>query len=552
MLQKLVIKNYAIIDHLLLEPDSRLNTITGETGAGKSIILGALSLILGERADTSILINKSEKSIVEGHFDISNNEIFKAALSEADIDIEPECVIRREISASGKTRAFINDTPVTLSVLQHLSAMLVDLQQQFGHLALDDDSFQMEMVDAVAQTHIEVATYSKYFKQHRQHLRQLTELRERRSAIQKEADYKQYLFDELKQAAFLPDEIEQATVQLKQYNNAEKILAVLQQGRILFAESEQPILNEIKKLGHQLQGISDLLPEAKQLQQRLNSAWEELKDLCSEFEKEESKFNPDPEMMELLQQRVDLGYKLFKKHSVNNTAELLDILQKLGSELIETGHLNETIEKLAEEEAQIFREMMVAGKVLSEKRKAALPDFIQKMNSLLVSVGMKDARFNIELTENDPSPIGINTAVFLLDANKSGIFQPVHKSASGGEMSRIMLCIKSLTAEALSVPTLIFDEVDAGISGEAARQVAELLRNLSHFRQVICITHQPQVAARGYRHFFVYKEGDNEGRLSTKIRLLEHEERIFSIARMVGGELPTAAALNNARELIGE
>ncbi len=550
MLQKLVIKNYAIIDHLVIEPDAHLNTITGETGAGKSIILGALSLILGERADTSVLINKDEKSVIEGYFDVSGNDSFKKALADAELDQEPVCIIRREIAVNGKSRAFVNDTPVMLSVLNRLTSLLVDLHQQFGHLELEDDNFQMEALDAMANSAGIAANYRTIYFGHKTIKQKLADHRERHAQWHKEADYKQYLLDELLQANFKQDEIEQADQQLKQMSHAERIISVLQAGRMMLDEGEQPIINELKRIGQQLQGIADVMPELKPLQERLTSAWVELKDIADELENEEGKVSLDPAAMEELQQRLDLGYKLFKKHGVGSTAELLAWQHKLEEELKATLDLNEAIDRLAAEEGLAYKEMMNEAGKLSALRKKVLPSFIKKINELLVLVGMPNARFDIRIEDAAPSPHGIDQVQFLLDANKSGQFQLLQKAASGGEMSRIMLCIKSLTADALHMPTLIFDEVDTGISGEAARQVGILLRDLSAYHQVICITHQPQVAAKGSRHFYVYKEPDKNDRLSTRVKILRPDERVLAIARMIGGEQPSEAAISNARELV--
>ena len=550
MLQKLVIKNYAIIDHLTIEPDAHLNTVTGETGAGKSIILGALSLILGERADTAVLINKNEKSVIEGFFDVSNNEVFQQALTEAELDHDTQCIIRREIAVSGKSRAFINDTPVTLTVLNKLTSLLVDLHQQFGHLALEDDNFQMEALDAIGKTTAQAATYKKLYDQHKKIKQQLTAKKDQQAQWQKEADYKQYLLDELLQAAFKPDEIEHADQQLRQMGHAERIIGVLQAGRTMLDEGEQPIVNELKRLSQQLQGITDVMPEIKPLQERITSVWAELKDISGELENEEGKVALDPKIMDELQQKVDTGYKLLKKHAVKTTNELLAIQQQLEEDLKATLDVNEAIERLSKEEATIYKELVAEAEKLSAQRKKASPAFAEKINELLILVGMPNARFDIRIETAPPAPHGIDHVQFLLDANKSGQFQLLQKAASGGEMSRIMLCIKSLTAKALHMPTLIFDEVDTGISGEAARQVGILLRDLSQYHQVICITHQPQVAARGSRHFYVYKEADKNDRLSTKVKVLQQDERILAIARMIGGEQPSDAAISNARELV--
>ena len=401
MLQKLVIRNYAIIDHLTIEPDAHLNTVTGETGAGKSIILGALSLILGERADTSVLINKNEKSVIEGYFDVSKNDVFKHALTEAELDVEAQCIIRREISTSGKSRAFVNDTPVTLNLLNKLTSLLVDLHQQFDHLALETDNFQVEALDAISNTISAAESYRKLYYKHKSIKQKLADNRERQAQWQKEADYKQYLLDELVQAAFKNEEIEQADQQLKQMSHSERIVSVLQTARQLLEEGEQPLVNELKRINQQLQSITDVMPEIKPLQERISSVWAELKDIAGELEHEEGKVMLDPAVMEELLQRVDLGNKLLKKHGANTTAELITLQHKLEEELKATMDVNEAIEKLAKEEGAVYKELVAEAEQLSAQRKKALPQFIKKINELLGLVGMPNARFDVRL-ENVP------------------------------------------------------------------------------------------------------------------------------------------------------
>jgi DNA repair protein RecN (Recombination protein N) len=552
MLQKLVIRNYAIIDHLSLEPDSGLNTITGETGAGKSIILGALSLILGERADTSVLINQEEKSLVEAHFDVTRIAGFRKALEQAELDYENPCIIRREISVAGKSRALINDTPVTLSVLNKIVSMLVDLHRQFGHAALSEDDFATDVLDQVGDHPAARDIYARLYHEHVKLSHQLADLRERRAQWQKESDYKQYLFDELEQAGFRENEIEDTEQKLKQLTHAERILSVINGSRAVLEEGETPLVNELKVISRQLAGIGELFPSINSVNERILSVWAELKDLSAELETLADRVNSDPGMLDQLQQRLDLGYKLLKKHSAADTAGLLEVKYRLGAELRATHDLGDTIDKLAAEEQKTCAAMQQAGEALSALRAKQMPGFTKKLNALLALVGMPEAQIRISQQRVAPGANGMDQIDFLLDANKSGQFQPVQKVASGGEMSRIMLCIKTLTANAQNLPTLIFDEVDSAISGEAARQVGILLRDLSARHQVICITHQPQVAARGTRHYFVYKEPDKSGRLSTRIRTLPQEDRVLAIARMIGGSNPSEAALNNARELVAQ
>jgi DNA repair protein RecN (Recombination protein N) len=551
MLQKLIVRNYAIIDNLTIEPGHGLNTITGETGAGKSIILGALSLILGDRADTSVLINKEEKSVIEGYFDVAGNEAFRNALAAAELDYEPQCIIRREISSTGKSRAFINDTPVNLQTLNELSSLLVDLQQQFGHLALEDDDFQTNTLDAIADSMALATEYNTAYRQWKSAQRKLDEQMTAQNKRKQEADYKQYLLDELAQAAFAPDEIEHAEEQMKQLSNAERIIMVLQGGQTALAEGEQPIVTELRRLAQQLLSIADVYPGIKPLQERLASVWAEVKDIAAELESEQEKVTIDPAQMEELQQRIDLGYKLLKKHGLKTTTELIVLQQQLEDDLHQVAVLDDNIAELTDTVARLQKAVDTLGAELSAKRHAASGDFAARINELLALVGMPNARFAVDIASTPPCPTGTDRIVFLLDANKSGNMQPLHKAASGGEMSRIMLCIKSTVARALHLPTLIFDEVDTGISGEAARQVGDLLRTLSQYHQVICITHQPQVAARGKRHFYVYKEVNGTGRINTQVRTLQGDERVLAIARMIGGEKPTEAAINSAKELMG-
>lgn len=551
MLLQLSIRNYAIIDELSFQPDAGLSILTGETGAGKSIMLGALSLILGERADSSVLINKAEKCIVEALFEVKTNERFRAALRDEEIDDEAECIIRREISASGKSRAFVNDTPVTLQILNHLTSMLVDLHQQFDHLALQDDSFQLDVLDAVAKTDSIRKDYQSRYQSLRRVEAEIDRLQKEESQRQKEADYKQYLLQELDEAAFKPNEIEDADAQLKTLAHAERIQMVLGATREFLTEGEQPLLQGLKRAAQQIQGVSEWLPASVALAERLNSAFFELKDISDEVEHLEGDLVLDGNLMQSLQERVDLGYKLLKKHGLNDTQGLLNLQEELKKEAKAAGELSGKLEELLVQKENLRGDLNKTGLSLSEKRQEVAPGIAAEVTRLLALVGMPNARFDIRLKVNEePGTFGFDEVSFLLDANKSGQFLPLHKAASGGEMSRIMLSIKSLTAQAVALPTLIFDEVDTGISGEAAKQVGMLLQSLSHFHQVICITHQPQVAARGTRHFFVYKDGAEMGRIRTKLRSLEGEERIQAIARMIGGEEPGMAAMEHARGLV--
>jgi DNA repair protein RecN (Recombination protein N) len=552
MLQKLYIRNYAIIDELNISFDNHLNVITGETGAGKSIILGALSLILGERADTSVLINREEKSVVEAYFKTDQNKYFNALLHREELDLESVTIIRREISASGKSRAFVNDTPVTLTTLNELTSALVDLHRQFDNRALEENAFMYEVIDAVAENQQLLVGYKSSFSKYKQLQQEYRKLSESQSQWQKEADYKQFLFDELEQAAFQPDEIEQAEITLKQLSHAEQIKSVLQMVYAALEEGEQPLNNELKRLLQQLQSIANVLPDAEQLAKRMESSLLELRDIAGELDSLQGKVDLDAGHLQNLQERTDLGYRLLKKHGVQTTADLIDIHSRLADELQEQNNAESALKQLQDQIQNAEKALLETAATLHKKRADMAPDFSARVNDLLKLVGMPNAILKIELKDSHHlHEHGKDDISFLFDANKSGKFSPVQKAASGGEMSRIMLCIKTLTAKALALPTLIFDEVDSGISGEAARQVGILLRSLSDYHQVLCITHQPQVAGKGTQHFYVYKTSAEHEQVKTRIRLLTTEERVRAIAQMIGGEQPSEAAMENARELVG-
>jgi len=532
--------------------DGHLNVITGETGAGKSIILGALSLILGERADTSVLINRDEKSVVEAYFKTQDNKAFNALLLREELDIEPVTIIRREISTTGKSRAFINDTPVNLPILNELSSALVDLHRQFDNRALEENRFMYEVIDAVAENQTSLQGYQQQFTDYKKLQSDYRKLSENQLTWQKEADYKQFLFDELEAAAFQPNEIEEAEQNIKLLSHAEQIKAVLQTVYYTLEESEQPLNNELKKLVQQLQSISNVQAEAGAVAQRIESALLELRDIADETAALQNKVDLDPEQLEQLQERVDLGYRMLKKHGVLSTNELRSIQEQLAFELQEKNNAEASLTNMQEQIQAMETSLKKATEALSKKRKKTGPEFAERTNELLKLVGMPNAILKIEITPSATlHEFGSDNIAFLFDANKSGKFSPVQKAASGGEMSRIMLCIKTLTAKALALPTLIFDEVDSGISGEAARQVGILLRSLSDYHQVLCITHQPQVAGKGTQHFYVYKTVADNEKVKTRIRLLDTDERVRAIAQMIGGEQPSEAAMENARELVG-
>ena len=552
MLQQLHIYNYAIIDSLEINFSRHLNIITGETGAGKSILMGALNLILGERADTSVLSDKEKKSFIEGIFKTNHPDI-REFLEKNDLDGEDEMLIRREISTNGKSRAFINDTPVTLSQLKQLSSLLVDLHQQFDTLELSSNDFQREVIDALAGNKKLLEQYQSIFKKHRILLQELEKLRQEQSAANKESDYNQFLLNELAEANFSENEIENTEAELKLMSNAENIKSTLSEIYLQMEESEQPIVQQLKSISQRLQTLQNVYPEIKSLSERLLSVHIELKDISSEIDVISQKVKYDEDKISLLNDRMALGYSLLKKHNAQNTAQLIGIRIKLQDELQKVTDLTDEIDKKEKESRQFYEDSLKIAHAISDKRQKEIKPFEEKINRLLSQVGMPNAKIKVDVKEAlTLNPFGINTIEFLFNANLSSSnkqYELLRKVASGGELSRLMLSIKSLVAKSIQLPTLIFDEIDSGISGEAARQVGIIVKELSTEHQVILITHQPQIAAKADTHFLVYKEKKND-QIRTSVRELNGDERINAIATMLSGKTPTDAAFENAREMM--
>lgn len=550
MLKKLHIQNYAIIEELEIDFPGHLNIITGETGAGKSILMGALSLILGDRADTSVLLNREKKCFVEGLFAVSGKKEVKQFLRENDLDADEELVIRREISAAGKSRAFVNDTPVNLEQLRQLSSLLVDLHRQFDTLALGESDFQREVLDALAGHQELLLQYQTVYAQWQHSSRELEELLQQKNQFTKEYDYHKFLFDELEEANFRENELEETEAALQLLNSSEGIKTVLSRVSYELDEGEQPMVQQLKLLINQLQPYTSYHASLPALMERLQSVQVELKDIAGEIEHINDQVQFDPQKVEQLNERISVGYKLLKKHGVKTTNELLEIKNQLEEKLQAVLNIDDAIASKEKVVQQLVQEAESLAKQLSANRAKQVKPLQDKVNKLLAQVGMPNARLRVDVQQlPDLQRYGKDEIEFLFDANKSNRFEPVRKVASGGELSRLMLCIKSLVAKSLDLPTLIFDEIDTGISGEAARQVGIIMKELAAKRQVICITHQPQIAGKADAHFFVYKEIRGEA-VKTGIRLLTQDERITAIAKMLSGEKPTAAALENAREMV--
>ncbi|MEI8073564.1 MAG: DNA repair protein RecN [Bacteroidota bacterium] len=549
MLRKLQIQYYAIIDSVEIEFAPQLNIITGETGAGKSILMGALSLILGERADSTVLRYADKKSVIEGYFQINHKQPVLDFLAANDLDTDNELVIRREIAPNGKSRAFINDTPASLQQLKELASLLVDLHQQFDTLTLGDGDFQRTVIDALAANQQTLLQFQQIFHQLQTAKKELEELENRKINFQKEFDYHQFLFDELAEQSFKENELENIESELQVLSHAEGIKVVLQKVNTDLETSDQPILPQFKQWINQLASIAAYHAGLPELIQRLTSAQIELQDITDELEQLNSKVHLDEKRMEWINDRMAAGYKLLKKHAVKTTNELLSIQKELSDKLEAVLQIDETIAEKQKQVALLLVDTNALAKKLATARKKEIAPLESKVNELLQLVGMPNARLQVSITDTALHLYGTDQIEFLFDANKSNRFEPIRKVASGGELSRLMLCIKSLVAEKIDLATLIFDEIDTGISGEAAKQVGRIMKALSKNRQIICITHQPQIAGKADAHFYVYKE-EQTGTIKTNLRLLSNEERIVKIAQMLGGETPSVAALENAKEMM--
>lgn len=548
MLYRLVIQNYAIIDELEVDFARNLNVITGETGAGKSILLGALSLILGERADPAVLFDKTRKCVIEGAFRVKTAQV-QPFFEANELDLDDPVIIRREISAAGKSRAFINDTPVNLSQLQELSSLLVDLHQQFDTLELEKSNFQREVVDALAGHTELLQAYGKRFSQYARLQREMREMTALRDNANKEADYNRFLLDELLDINLEDNEIEQLEAEQQLLSHAEEIKGTLNRIYFQLKEDEQPLLQQLRQLQQSLQGLSAFHKDVPPIAERMQSSYLELQDLAAEVERLNDGVQFDGERMEQLNERLAVAYKLLKKHGVQDTAALLAIRDQLQEKLDGVLNLDDRIRETEKQLAESQEVLEKDAQKLSEQRKAQTAPFEAKVNDLLAQVGMPNARIRVDIAEGALQAFGKDTIEFQFDANRSNQFGPIRKVASGGELSRLMLCIKSLVARSVSLPTLIFDEIDTGISGEAAKQVGIIMKELARGHQVICITHQPQLAGKADAHYFVYKQLVDD-KVKTGVRLLSQEERITAIAKMLGGEKPTQAALENAREMV--
>ncbi|QNR83158.1 DNA repair protein RecN [Pedobacter riviphilus] len=549
MLQKLSIRNYALIDSLDIEFDKGLNIITGETGAGKSIILGALSLILGQRAESKYFFNQDKKCVIEGSFALEDENL-KELFEENDLDFANESILRREISIDGKTRSFINDTPVNLSILKQIGEKLIDIHSQHATQEINDADFQLLIVDSLANHQSLLFNYRSGFKKLKQEINQLKKLVSEADEARNKQDYEQFLFNELEQAKLQDGEQEDLEQELERLTHAETIKRALLTASGLINESEPSALQILKEASLQLQNIEKFDPAINVLYERLRSSIIEIKDITDEVSGIEENTIHSADRLEIVNQRLDLFYTLQQKHRVANNTELLVLQKQLEENLNKLLSSDEHIEKLQKEIDQLNKELHKQAEQLSANRKKAIKMVEEQTRITLKQVGMLNAKLVLEQKSlNELNKDGLDEINLLFTANAGQAPAPVNKVASGGELSRLMLAIKALLAKHTSLPTIIFDEIDTGISGETALKVGEVIADLGQNMQVISITHLPQIAAKGISHYFVHKNEDR-GKTTTGIRKLKQEERIGVIAEMLSGKNPGTSAIENARELL--
>jgi DNA repair protein RecN (Recombination protein N) len=551
MLQKLSISNYALIDNLEIGFDKGLNILTGETGAGKSIILGALSLILGQRAESRYFFNQQKKCVIEGTFKIGNFQL-KAFFEENDLDYEAETVLRREISADGKSRSFVNDTPVNLNAMKLLGEKLIDIHSQHATMEINDPEFQLLVVDSVAKHPDLLTEYQTKFRAYKKSTSKLQQLIDESDKAKADLDYYQFQFDDLEKAGLAPDEQEQLEQELYALNNAEEIKRNLLGANYLMQDSEAAALIQLREACQQLGSLSKFNPQLEELQERLNSAIIELKDIAAEVENIEQRTHTDEVRAADVNARLSIIYNLQKKHRVNTNDELLRLQDELSGKIQQAVFGDEAIEKLQQQLSADKKDLEQLAAQLAANRTKAIPTIEAEVLKTLAEMGMSNSAIKIEATTAaELTKNGTDIVRFLFSANKGHALAEMSKVASGGELSRLMLSIKSLIAKNTALPTIIFDEIDTGVSGEVANKVGQIMEQLAGNLQVITITHLPQIASKGRAHYFVYKD-DEADTTRTRIKQLTNDERILEIAKMLSGDKPGESALQNARELLGQ
>ena len=551
MLKSLFIQNYVLIDSLDIEFANGFSVITGETGAGKSIILGALSLVLGQRADGKSIKKEADRCVIEATFDISLYQLEPFFIAN-DLEYDARhCILRRELYASGKSRAFVNDSPVGLNVLRSLGTRLIDIHSQHQNLMLGDSRFQLDVVDVLADNEIPLILYRKEFSRYQSLKRDLKELTEKSRQNRQEEDYIRFQLEQLHEARLTDGEQEMLEQEQETLTHAEEIKGALYKITELLSGDEQGGLLQIKEALQTATSLERFYPQAKEMAERLRSAYIDLNDLSSDADSQKEDVEFNPERMVFVEERLNLIYSLQQKHHLNSVAELIVLQEKYTAQLQEIDSYDNQIEALQQQVDATFKELMQQASVLSEQRKIASLGLARQLVEMIAPLGMPNTRFSVDFkTKSSPDADGIDEICFLFSANKSGDLQPVANTASGGEISRLMLCLKAMIAGATALPAIIFDEVDTGVSGDIANKMGDIMHELGTKMQVMAITHLPQIASKGNAHYYVFKKEEND-RTITQIKQMDTEERVIEIARMLSGAALTEASMANARDLLG-
>lgn len=553
MLKKLDIRNFTLIDHLEMALYPGFSVITGETGAGKSIVIGAIGLLLGNRADAKQVKRGCDKCIIEATFDLSiyHSDVLKDFFEDNDLDYEPEeCLLRREVNANGKSRAFINDTPVTLALMRELGEQLIDVHSQHQNLLLSKEDFQLNVVDIIARDRQQLADYRAAFAEYRAAQRRLEELREQIATSRDNEDFLRFQQKELSEANLASGEQEQLEQESELMSHAEDIKRALHEADYGLSCDDTGIVNLTRSIAAQLRSVADVYPEAQELAERLESCFVELKDISQEIASKVDDVEYDPQRFNLITQRLDTIYTLQQKFHVQTVDELLDRLNGINAQLDNIDNSDEELQELERSVEKLHAVCVEKAAVLTDMRRKSATVVELELSKLLVPLGIPKVRFKVDVSPADLSTNGADKVMFLFSANSSTDMQPVSQVASGGEIARVMLSLKAMISKAIGLPTIIFDEIDTGVSGRVAEQMAHIMRDMGKAnRQVICITHLPQIAAAGSTHYKVAKQETEQGTVSTMTQLSD-EQRITEIAQMLSGSDVSQAAVDNAKSLL--
>ena len=550
MIESLTISNYALIESLDIQPSRGLNVITGETGAGKSIILGAIGLLLGKRADTKILYDDTKKCVVEASLSVKDYHL-QELFEEFDLDYEDDCIVRREINPNGKSRAFVNDSPVTLDVLKSLGPYLMDIHSQHESLDLGKNTYQLSTLDFFAQHHALLEEQRTCFDQFSNLKKQLDALFNKARQNAQDLDYQQFILKELEEADLNDGEDEELEQELQILENAEEIKEKLSASTYLLDESEVAILNQLQELSAQVSRVAGFDPDLEKLNDRLNQSAIELRDIHSEIANVNERIHHDPQRLQTLRDRLDLIYRLQQKHGQANISGLLKLQAQLSTELNAIENLDEEIARIEKAVNGAEETMKKVSKRLTASRQASAKELAASLEEVIKDIGIENGQMEIRISEAPPTPLGCDKVEYWFTANKGLGMQEMKNVASGGELSRLIFALKYLIADKTSLPTIVFDEIDTGVSGEIAIQMVKLMQKMASNHQVISISHLPQFAAGADHHYLVYKDHSDHKSVS-KVKQLQKEDRVSLIASMIGGENPSQTARNNAQELLTE